>query len=139
MKKVVSISMSIIMLIAVLHIAVARHYCCGQLAASTISFTGKTASCGMEDDHDPLPIQGTSISRHCCENVLYFFGTNGNYFPTFYSSPESFQNQSQVLIFADQVQQDIIVPVLTFADNTSPPGEYLSSDVSLTDICTFRI
>jgi len=139
MKKVVSISLTLLMLIALLHLSIATHYCGGLEESSKLSFSGKLASCGMEDENSNIPLTGVNISRHCCENTLVFFGVNGNYFPYQYSTPESFQDNFQVLALADELELHSLISVKTLLSNTSPPGEYFSNKVSLTEICTFRI
>ena len=139
MKKIVSISLRFLMLIALLHLSVATHYCGGKIAASNISLSGKLASCGMEDDHDILPVTGTNISRHCCDNVLVFVGITGNYFPSFSSVPEPFQNHFQVIGIPADLPLKISAIINTISADASPPGNPLCSSVDLSDICILRI
>jgi hypothetical protein len=88
MKKVISISLTFLVLTAMLHLSVATHYCGGKIAASKISLSGKLASCGMEDDEKDLPQTDSHFASHCCDNVLVFYGINSIYFPSFSSVPE---------------------------------------------------
>jgi hypothetical protein len=139
MKKALSISLSILMLSAILHFSVATHYCGGKIAASVISFTGKEASCGMETgEMDNFPA-ATSLRRHCCDNVLVVYGITANYFPSFSYVTESYQNYFQALSLpASYVVQSL--PVFkSIYTNVSPPYAFLSTNVDLSNICVFRI
>lgn len=139
MKRVLSISLSIVMLFALLHISVATHYCGGKIAASCISLSGKLATCGMETDNSGLPLTGTGISRHCCDNDLKFFGISWNYFPTFSSVPESFQNDFQVMHLCAELPVCSAKNIKSFHANVSPPGVPLPNSVDLSEICTLLI
>jgi hypothetical protein len=138
-KRVLSVSLALMMLFALLHIAVATHYCGGRIEAASISLSGKLASCGMEDDHSDLHSAGTSISRHCCDNVLKFYGINGNYFPTFYSIPDSFRNLSHVMLLSAELPQVSAGNIKSFIANASPPGVMLPNSVDLSVICSLLI
>jgi hypothetical protein len=139
MKKVLSISLAFLMLTALFHLSLATHYCGGQEAASKISFSGILASCGMESNENDLPATGTRLLTHCCDNFLVFFGTDTNYYPTFSSLPDSYNNHFQVINVPVIISYQNISSVKSLHTGISPPGDYLSSNVSLTDICTFRI
>jgi hypothetical protein len=138
-KRVLSVSLSLVMLFALLHIAVATHYCGGRIAATSISLSGKLASCGMEDDHSFLPNSGTSISRHCCDNVLKFYGISGNYFPTFYSVPDSYRNLSHVMFLCAELPLSSAGNIKSYIANASPPGVMLPNSVDLSVICLLLI
>jgi len=139
MKKAVSISLSILMLTAILHFSVATHFCGGKIAASVISFTGKQASCGMKaDERDNLPA-GISLRTHCCDNVLVVYGITANYFPSFSYVPESYQDHFQALSLpASYVVQSLTV-FKSIYTSVSPPDAFLSTNVDLSNICVFRI
>src|SRR5512133_1860826 len=97
MKKVLSISLSLLMVVAMLHISIAMHYCEGKVVAATVSLSGKLASCGMICQEEELPLQGTNFTSHCCDNTLTFCGTSSNYSPTYSFLPQSYQYNFQVL------------------------------------------
>jgi hypothetical protein len=139
MKKVLSISLSLVMLLAVLHFSVATHYCGGHIAASTISFSGKLATCGMEDDDVDIPQAGTFYHTHCCDNVLTFVGINNNYFPSFTSVPVSFHQHFQFLTVPACTPVISNISAKSFIANASPPGERLPNSVDLSEICTLLI
>jgi len=138
-KRILSISLSIVMLFALLHISVATHYCGGRIAGTNISLSGKLASCGMEDNKTELPLTGTVISRHCCDNVLNYFGISGNYFPVFSFVPESFQNNFQVMHLFTELPVSSAQNLKSFFANVSPPGVLLPNSVDLSEICTLLI
>jgi hypothetical protein len=61
-KKIVSISLLFLTLTALLHLSIATHYCGGMKAASKISFSGKLATCGMENDKTVMPVTGFQLT-----------------------------------------------------------------------------
>jgi hypothetical protein len=81
MKKVFSISMAVLVLLSMLHLTVATHYCGGEIAASKISLSGKLASCGMERAEESCPIQGNLMKSHCCDDVVTLCRRDRNYTP----------------------------------------------------------
>jgi uncharacterized protein (UPF0333 family) len=139
MKKGISISLSLLMLVAVLHISVATHYCGGKEVAMKVSLAGKLADCGMEGSEKQLPQQGTNISNHCCDNIITFYGIDNNYSPTYSFLTESFHYN--FLVWSVPAE----FPIKSQADNkpsysnVSPPGALMSTSVDLSDICVFRI
>lgn len=127
------------MLIGLVHFSVASHYCDDMGVASEVSFSGNLASCGMEDSEDILPVSGISLSSHCCDDVVAFYGIDANFIPSFSVVPELFQYSVQVLIIHDQL---LVVhsPALTsLHTSVEPPGVLLSTYVDLSNICVFRI
>ena len=139
MKKAVSISLIFLMLTALLHLSVASHYCNGNNVASKISLSGKLATCGMEGHEQDSPQSGIRFTSHCCENLLTFFGTSNNYFPSFSFVTEIHQLHFQVLAISENLSHySFALPILI---NTSvgPPGAPASNSVDLSAICVFRI
>ncbi|MFA5820079.1 MAG: hypothetical protein WC854_12480, partial [Bacteroidales bacterium] len=82
MKKGFSILLIPLILTAMLHLSVATHYCGGKEVASKLSLTGKLANCGMEGSKKELPLSGTNFTKHCCDDVVTFCGTDSNYTPS---------------------------------------------------------
>jgi hypothetical protein len=137
-KKALSISTIILVLIATVHFSVAIHYCGGMVAAAEVSFSGKPATCGMEDTNIHSDVSGLTISSHCCDNDIRFFGVRGNYFPTLTSITNHFEKHFQTFVVPDNLY------IYTFASLTitiskSPPGPINYNSVELADICTYRI
>ena len=139
MKKVISISLTVLMLVALLHFSIATHYCMDKIAASKISLSGKLANCGMENDENEQPKTGTYFSSHCCDNVLVFCGINSNYFPSFSYVPESFNNNFQVFSIPASLTICSIPSFKSFDSSVIPPGVSESNNVDLSAICVFRI
>jgi hypothetical protein len=139
MKKGVSISLVVLILTVILHISVATHYCGGKETASKISFTGKLANCGMEGSEKELPLQGTYITKHCCDDMVTFCGTDSNYVPSFSFVPESFQNKFQICAVPVELTANFFSGLIRIYTDVSPPGALMSTSVDLSDICVFRI
>ncbi len=138
MKKVLSISLSLLIVLSLLHLTIAFHVCKGEIAQVKVSFSGKKGTCGMENNiaHKSLPI---SFSNHCCDNGSSVFVIENCY------SPDN--NQTKNI-----VQNLIITPFIFLTGsfsysrflfssitNARPPGSELKQSVSLPFICIFRI
>jgi hypothetical protein len=139
MKKVISISLTLLLLTAILHLSVATHYCGGKIAASKISFSGRLASCRMQDDKSDLPSAGLILTKRCCDNVLASYGINSIFFPSFSSVPESRFQLFQVFSIPSNLALNSFSPIKSICTNISPPGALASSTVDLSDICVYRI
>lgn len=139
MKKVISIPLTILVLAAMLHLSVATHFCGGNIAASRISLSGKLASCGMEDNDKDVPVSGSYLASHCCDNVLVYYGINSVYFPSFSFVPESYQHNFQVYNFLSDLTINTLVSIKSIYTSVSPPDGPVSNSVDLSCICVFRI
>ena len=139
MKKVISISIIFFLLISVLHLSFATHYCGGTIAASKISLSGKLATCGMEDNQKDLHLTGLHLTTHCCDNVLVCYGINSIFFPTFSFVLEPCQQHFQIFSIPVDLTLKSIASIKSNCTNVSPPGASASSSVDLTDICILRI
>jgi hypothetical protein len=138
-KKGFSISLSLLMLAATLHLSVATHYCSGNVAALKVSLTGKLATCGMECSEKELPLQGTNFTKHCCDDIVTFCGIDSNYTPSFSFVSESYQYNFQVFSISTGSPVYSIAVLKSLYINVSPPGALMSTNVDLSDICIFRI
>jgi len=139
MKKVISISLTLLMLIALLHFSVATHYCMGKIASSKISLSGELATCGMENDENQQPQTGTHLGSDCCDNVLVFCGIYSNYFPSFSFVPESYNNNFQVFSLPASLTICSLTSSKSIYTSINPPGVSASNNVDLSAICVFRI
>lgn len=139
MKKVFSISMVVLVLTVMLHLTVATHYCGGELAGSTVSLSGKLASCGMENTEKDKKLSGCFLNNHCCDDVVTFYIIASNYTSSF--SVVSHFKKYNLLVFnipvGLSVQSSYVLTSLN--TNISPPDELMSTSVDLSDICVFRI
>ena len=127
------------MVVAILHISVAMHYCGGKEVATTVSLFGKLASCGMECSEKELPLPGTYFTNLCCDDVVTLWGTDSNYTPPFSFISATFQNSFQVFAAPVALSVNSYTDIIPLFTNVSPPGVLKSTDVDLTDICVFRI
>lgn len=139
MKKFFSISLSLLMLAAMLHFTVATHYCGGKEVAMKVSLTGKLADCGMEGTEKKLPLPGTNFTKHCCDDVVAFCGIGSNYLPSFLVIPDSYQYNFQILSIPAGYSFHSIAVLKPLYTNVSPPGAFISTNVDLSCICVFRI
>jgi hypothetical protein len=139
MKKVISISLSLLMLVAILHVSVATHYCGGKEVAMKVSLAGKLADCGMEGSEKQLPQQGTNISKHCCDDIITFCGIDNNYSPKYSFITESFQYNLLVWTIPTESSTKSQSDNKPSYSNVSPPGALMSTNVDLSNICVFRI
>ena len=139
MKKVFSISLSILLLTALLHISVAVHYCGGNIVDSRVSLSGKLASCGMENEGKELTLPGTYMISHCCDNIVTFCGTDSNYTPSFSFIPETYQYNFQVFAIPLAITYNSPADLIPSYTDVSSPGVFRSTSVDLSDICVFRI
>lgn len=134
MKKVVSIPLMILILFSGITINLASHYCMDSLVSSRISFSGKLATCGMED-------HGTRKdginAENSCANISHSYTFSSNYVP-------SFEKNIVKLIPA---VSDIISIAAFLPENTvsvsgtyiQPPGLFSPNNVNRETICVYRI
>jgi hypothetical protein len=139
MKKFFSISFSLLILLSGMHFTIATHYCGGKIAATKISVTGEIASCGMEVPANQCPTNGRQIGSHCCNDKISAFVVDSNYAPSF----SVFKTFSLPLLQVFMLPALIQIHFQTFVNQlctiVRPPGDLMASDVSLPDICVFRI
>ena len=139
MKKWGSILLVLLILTAMLHISVATHYCGGNLAASRISLSGKLASCGMEGTEKDLPLPGTYLNTHCCDDLVTFYVIDNNYTPSFSFVPDSYQYNSHIFAIQRGLSLNSFTDLISLNTNVRTPDELMSTRVDLSDICVFRI
>jgi hypothetical protein len=141
MKKGVSISLVFLMLTAMLHLSVATHFCVGKIAGFKISFSGKLASCGMEDYNkgNDLPMSVTQLSKHCCDDVVTYLDIDTDFTPSFCTIPEYYQVNVQNYNVSSDFPVSFSAALSTFSTDASPPCALKFSSVNLSDICVFRI
>lgn len=139
MKKATGIFLVLLILGSGMHISLAVHFCGGMNAGAKISFSGKTASCGMTEKENGVGIS-VLFKKHCCENVVRSLVVNPHYV------------QVAKMILTDPVQkllQVFIVPVSissngfykteVSAGSVRPPGWNYCTGVENPVICVFRI
>ncbi len=139
MKKGTSISLIILILIGILHISVANHYCGGKIAASKVSSSGLLANCGMERTDMQVPNSGINFTKRCCNDVIISYPIDSYYVPSFCSVPDSYQYKFQ-LLSVPVLSSFYSISNLKLPDtNVIPPRVLMSTHVDLSEICVFRI
>ena len=139
MKKGFSIVVVILMVATMSHITVATHFCGGRVAGSKISLSGKLASCGMEGmDNRPLP-SGTTVTNHCCEDVMTILLTDNNYRPSFSDIHVSGSLISKIFWITTAYTLYPETSFVSFPPKIRPPGQYLPVSAELPVLCVFRI
>jgi hypothetical protein len=139
MIKSTSISLLIFILVGILHLSVANHYCGGELAGTKVSVSGKLASCGMETEKIKIPESGLRLNDHCCDDVLVTLVTDNNYEPSFNfirNSPQSNLQISDYISFYQPASTESSKSQIT---NVKPPGKRPSALADCSGICVFRI
>jgi len=139
MKKILSISVALLMLLSGLQLTVSRHYCGGELADTKASFIGHIASCGMEGETDDCAQPGNHVESSCCNNQVSVYAVDHNFAPSF-TSFKSFEQPVLQVFILPEIQNFNAYPTYNnFYTDVSPPINPLVSDVNLSDIGVFRI
>lgn len=138
MKKILSISFALLILLSGMHFTIATHFCGGELAASKISFSGKLASCGMEGE-DQQSTSGNQLEKHCCDNHVSTFSVDHNYAPSSTDFNSFAQNVLQVFVIPESINIHSFTAINLTGTDTSPPGNLLVHAISLPKICVFLI
>ena len=139
MKKILSISIALLMLFSGLQLTISQHYCGGELADAKVSLTGHIASCGMEGETDDCGQPGDHIKSHCCNNQVSVYAIDHNFAPSFTSFKAFEQPILQVFILPEIQKFNALTAHNRIYTDVSPPPNWLVSDVNLPDIGVFRI
>jgi len=139
MKKFLSISFALLILLAGMHLTVATHYCHGKLAFTRFSVSGELASCGMETKKDQCSLPVKFKTHNCCKDKVAALAVDPNFSPTFSEFKAFPQLGLQLFLLPAYQLSDIQSSQNFICTDVSPPGQFLVSDVSLPKICVFRI
>lgn len=140
MKKFLSILFACLILVSVMHITIATHFCGSELASSEkISVSGVLASCGMEDDGDNCSSPENHYSKHCCSDNMVVLAVDNNYELTNSEFNSVSHPSIQAVYIPTGYLNNSFSSINLICSNVSPPGNFVVSDVSLPDICVFRI
>jgi len=83
---------------------------------------------------------GTSLSAEsCCKDEISFYAVDNNYSPSVFQLNEPVAQVSQVFYIPATLGLQFISNKFSAYANVHPPGKFLTGDVSLPDICVFRI
>jgi hypothetical protein len=139
MKKGTSISLVILIIIGILHLSIANHYCGGKIAASKLSSSGHLANCGMEANDMTVSQSGISFTNRCCEDVVISYTTDSYYVPSFPIISDSYHYEFQIFSVPALSSFNSITNLNSLNTNVKPPRVLMSTHVDLSDICVFRI
>ncbi|HKK40915.1 MAG TPA: hypothetical protein VJ963_00805 [Bacteroidales bacterium] len=140
MKKILSISFALLILLSGMNISISNHFCHHKLSASEISFSGKTASCGMETDlAGDNPANGSLFDSGCCSTNLSKLIVDNNYSPSSFDFKYFGHLLLQVLAIPESLTNYSYSALNAFHTTDLPPGILNATNVSLPDICVFRI
>jgi hypothetical protein len=138
MKKFLSISFAFLILLSGMHISLATHICGGEVAAVKWSLSEEKASCGMATP-TPIVTSQNSIASNCCHNKLSVYSVDNNYNPTSFQVKEITKSIVQVFIVAVSISAHSFFALNALTSHAIPPNIATTSDVSLPEICVFRI
>lgn len=137
MKKVLTILVTVVLLASGMQVSIDRHYCGGELAAVRLSVTGRKASCGMEKTEYTCPDHPV-LNKKCCEDQISFYSISSRYIPGSIKLSHLFTGRDippapvSFIVLRNSDSSDFITRVL-------PPGDESVSDLTLPEICVFRI
>ena len=139
MKKLLSISLALLMLLSGMQLTISMHYCGGELADSRVSLTGHLASCGMEGIVDNCTASESSLDESCCNNQVSVYAVDHNYSPSFSEFNAFSQSVLQVFTLPENSSFHSFSAINLTRTDASPPENTLVHAVSLPKICVFLI
>ena len=137
MKKLFSILFAVMILLSGMHLSLATHLCGGEVSAVKLSFSHQKAGCGMCSAEQTFP-KGIS-AESCCKVEMSFFAIDSNYNPSTIQINEPVTHLLQAFYIPAVIGNQFFNTISASNTNVRPPGKFLVSAVSLTDICVFRI
>ena len=138
MKKLLSISFALLIILSGMNFSIATHFCEGEIAAAKVSVAGELATCGMETDKDNL-LPGIHIEKDCCKNEVSILSVDHNYSPSFTEFTSFAQTLLQVFIVPASISIHSFTAINLNSTDVSPPDNNLVHAVSLPKICVFLI
>jgi hypothetical protein len=139
MKKLLSISFALLILLSGMHLTIATHFCSGELAASKVSFSGELASCSMEGPVDRCLSTAKHSDSNCCKNEVSVLSVDHNFAPSFTIFKIFSPNLLQVFEIPACLHIHSLTAVNLVCSTISPPGNLLVNAVSLPKLCVFLI
>lgn len=136
MRKIVSISVIILILFSGVTVNLVFHYCGGMLAEKKVSLTDIHGSCGMEGEPQ-LPVTG--MKSLCCENSVSSYTFNNIFLPSPNVKDDASDHEIPVLEIFSVQAPDPASDSFSEAALARPPGPYSPSSVQIDRICIFRI
>lgn len=137
MKKLFTVSICFLVLLAGMRVSIASHFCGGELAAVKLSLAGTLASCGMTHEAESVSY-GSVISTNCCEDETSVYKTDENYSTSEFKFKHLSHNIIQEFSTPAQYIKYNFFSSAKHA-NVSPPGYYPGNSPNLADLCILRI
>ncbi|MFY9154445.1 MAG: hypothetical protein WAO52_20670 [Prolixibacteraceae bacterium] len=138
MKRLLSISFALLIVLSGMHFSIATHYCGGEYAATKATFSGQLASCGMEGC-DECSIPGVQLKKYCCDDKVSALAVDHNFAPSFTEFTTFAQHILQVCIIPVSIELHSFTTLNLTSTDVSPPDNYQVHAVSLPKICAFLI
>lgn len=139
MKRIVSISLMILIIFSGISVKIASHYCGDSFSGTKVSLTGKLASCGMEHQSGTNSSQDL-ITSHCCEDTMSSFSISTNYVPSScYALPDIGQEINHTFILNNDLLSSLQIPISAISNNKLPPGLFSPDSIEQQVICIFQI
>jgi hypothetical protein len=139
MKKFLTITVALLLLLSGMHITIATHFCGGELAATRVSVTGVMATCGMVHHEANNSSAETILKSNCCENETDVYAVDENYSTTEFHFKKVAPVILQVFYIPQGFSYHSNILQATYLANASPPDNFMANAVSMADICVFRI
>ncbi|HNX85134.1 MAG TPA: hypothetical protein PKK03_11855 [Bacteroidales bacterium] len=141
MKKLLSILTVLLVVTAMLHFSVARHYCHGEMVASKVSLSGALATCGMEDNEGDCRHGHNEdlFDSHCCDDVVTSYFLDNTYTPATKAKSGLDHAKLQVPVMPVEKPARVAFTEARSLSDISPPGGLMTSSVDLPQIRVFRI
>ncbi|MFY9151058.1 MAG: hypothetical protein WAO52_03520 [Prolixibacteraceae bacterium] len=139
MKKLLSISFALLIILSGMHFSIATHICEGEIASSKISVSGELASCGMENSSENFALTGNHLKKHCCDDKVSVLAVDHNFTPSFTDFNSFAQDILQVFLIPASIDFQSFTAINLNGTDTSPPKNLLVHAVSLPKICVFLI
>jgi len=136
MKRILSLTLAVMLLASGLHLTVASHYCGGTLAQVKWSLNHEVAACGMEGENTKHT-NGTEWHASCCKDVVSMWGTDSHFDVS--ASPVIHSISQPIASFVVAENVLINTPQLLVITSIFPPGSFQPSCVKLPRICVYRI
>ena len=140
MKKLLSILFVFLIILSVMHITIATHYCaCANATFVKVTFASELASCGMESSEKEYSTPGNHLEKPCCDDNVSVLAVDNNYAPSFTNFSAFAQHILQVYIVPVSFEIHSLTEINLTCSDVSPPRNFLVHAVSLPKICVFLI
>ncbi len=139
MKKLLSITFALLILLSGLHITVATHFCGEELLVAKVSVSGELANCGMENGSLPCSAPVKIGATSCCKDKVSALLVDSNYAPSYTLSAKIKPLLVKDYYFQAPLESNFKQSVNLTSSNNSPPRHCCVSAVSLPTICVFLI